>query len=213
MIPQGADSTLTSGYKGIVSARIKCEFINRVPLRNKNILMDTIGVTSIQVFLKNEGSDKLFLDPLNISWRPIGKQEVYPVSSTAFTERDVERIYPSDSFDELGWESLIIDLLFSYNDPIPYREYLNRSNYFFSREALLESTIDSNTSVTGSIYFPALPDTPDSGELEIPIVNLDTATRYIIRFKIQKDTKIKEINFHQSPPMRKPLFSLARPDN
>jgi hypothetical protein len=196
MIPQGADSTLTIGYKGIVSARIKCDYINRVPLRNKISVMDTIGVTSIEVFLKNEGSDKLFIDPLNITWTPAGEQIVYPISPAALSEKNVGTRYKDGySMGQSIFALIILGVDLAYDDPIQLKEFETRLKYF-SREALGESTLDSNTSVTGNIYFPSLPDAPDSGELEIPVINLDTATRYIIRFKIQKDTKIKEINFN-----------------
>ena len=40
-----------------------------------------------------------------------------------------------------------------------------------------------------------------SGVLEIPVIDLDTATRYIIRFQLPIDTKTKEIKFtNQTQP-------------
>lgn len=208
MSPQAADSTFTNGYKGLVSARIKHEFVHKVPLKNQFDVMDTVGVAAFEIFLRNEGTDRLYIDPVNISWRPMGQEKTYPISKNALMESYVEIIepFPNDvqenPFDvtELLLDTAI-DLLFSKFDPIQQKEFLLRQKYF-KRKALPESTLNSNTSVTGSIYFPVLSNVPVSGVLEIPVIDLDTATRYIISFQLRIDTKTKEIKFtNQTQPV------------
>ena len=204
---QYGDSTFTNGYKGLVSARIKHEFVHNVPLKNQFGVKDTIGVAAFEIFLRNEGNNRLYIDPLNISWRPLGHEEIYPISSHALNDYHVETIDPipdATQDDPLDGYALLFDivtgLLFSYKDPIQEKEFLLRQKYF-KREALQESTFNSNTSVTGSVYFPVLSNVPVSGVLEIPVIDLDTATRYIIRFQLPVYTKTKEIKFtNQTQP-------------
>lgn len=206
MSPQAGDSTFTNSYKGLVNARIKYEFVHKVPLKNRFDVMDTIGVAAFEIILRNEGSNRLYIDPLNISWRPLGQEEVYPVSPYVLMEDYVEIIYPTSYTDYYNdplldiVTDMITDMLQAYPDPMQQKEFLLRQKYF-KREALSESTLNSNTSVKGSVYFPVSQSAVVSGVLEIPVIDLDTDTRYIIRFQLPIDTKTKEIKFtNQTQP-------------
>jgi len=208
MSPQDVDSTFTSGYMGKVSARIKHEFVHKLPQSNKYKVIDTIGVDAFDVFLINEGQNRLYVDPVNISWIPIAQKEVYPISRGALSGFYVDWkdyvlwIPPTEDEPEIHDEidlvfHIVGNFLFNSPDPIQMKrkaEYLLRRTYF-NREVLPESILNSHTSIAGRIYFPTLRDGPVSGVLEIPVIDLDTATRYIIRFEIPIDSKRKEINF------------------
>ena len=66
---------------------------------------------------------------------------------------------------------------------------------YFGQNLLGENYLVGNSTLSGTLYFPVKKNELLSGELRIPVIDLDTATRYIIRFPITRDPQTMNINF------------------
>lgn len=187
------DDAITSAYNGIVTAKIQSDLVFSVPSFKSSYKFGKgrIGVIAPRLFLKNEGNNSLYLDPLNISWLPSKGQEISPISPAPLTNTLAPGSYVDYDLDWTAILSLAINIATAFENE--KKEDLYQT--YFGQNLLGEYTLIENSSITGILYFPVKKNEILSGELRIPVIDLDTATRYIIRFPITRDPQTMNINF------------------
>ncbi len=187
------DDAITSAYNGIVTAKIQGELVFSVPAfkGSHQFGKDRIGVIAPSIFLKNEGNNRLYLDPLNVSWLPSTGREIFPISQAPLTNSIAPGSYMDYDFDWTALLSLAVNIATEIeNDK---KEDLYQT--YFGQNLLGENYLVGNSTLSGTLYFPVKKNEILSGELRIPVIDLDTATRYIIRFPITRDPQTMNINF------------------
>jgi hypothetical protein len=187
------DDAITSAYNGIVTAKIQSDLVFSVPSfpSSHKFGKGRIGVIAPRLFLKNEGNNTLYLDPLNISWLPVTGREISPISPAPLTNSLAPKAELDYDFDWTALLSLAINIAIENENE--KKEVLYRT--YFGQNLLGENYIAGNSTLTGTLYFPVKKNEILSGELRIPVIDLDTATRYIIRFPITRDPQTMNINF------------------
>jgi len=146
-----------------------------------------VGVSAIELLVKNEGHHMLFLDPLNIVWAPSGEQEVLPLPasliSSALTTR-YARIGPISTGVGLAALPALFASLVNASADAAERKEITSNLKVYSREELHEVMLQRAESVAGLVYFPAGLNDAVSGELRVPVIDVDTAIRYVVRFPV-----------------------------
>ena len=146
------DDAITSAYNGIVTAKIQSDLVFSVPSfpGSHKFGKGRIGVIAPRLFLKNEGSNRLYLDPLNISWLPSTGQEISPISPAPLANSLAPEAEVDYDFDLTAILSLAINIAIEIaNDK---KEDLYQT--YFGQNLLGEYTLVENSSITGTLYFP-----------------------------------------------------------
>ena len=106
------DDAITSAYNGIVTAKIQSDLVFSVPSfpGSHKFGKGRIGVIAPRLFLKNEGSNRLYLDPLNISWLPSTGGEISPISPAPLANSLAPEAEVDYDFDWTALLSLAINI-------------------------------------------------------------------------------------------------------
>jgi len=146
--------------------------------------MKVPGISGVRVFIRNEGQSPIQFDPMDFVFTGIDDQRIDPVPSSFVATELTPRFTPLTSGGGLG---AIIDVIFLIVQEASNAEKRNelpaRMNSVQAKE-LQTTVVRVGASAEGLVFLPLSP-VGLVGELKVPVVNLDTNTRYLVTIPLK----------------------------
>ena len=142
------------------------------------------GLSGVRVFIRNEGHSPIQFDPMDFVFTGIDDQRIDPVPSSFIAAELTPRFSPLSVGGGLG---AIFEWIFfiakEASDAAKREELPARLNSVATKE-LQAMVLREGASVEGLVFLPLSP-VGLVGELKVPVVNLDTNTRYLVTIPLK----------------------------
>ncbi len=146
--------------------------------------MKVPGISGVRVFVRNEGQSPIQFDPMDFVFTGIDDQRIHPVPSSFVATELTPRFSPLRTVGGLG---AIFDWIFfiakEASDAEKRNELPARMNSVQAKE-LQATVVRVGASAEGLVFLPLSP-VGLVGELKVPVVNLDTNTRYLVTIPLK----------------------------
>jgi hypothetical protein len=142
------------------------------------------GVSGVRVFIRNEGRSSIRFDPMDFVFTRIDDQPFDPVPSSFIATELTPRFSPLSAGGGLGaifaW---IFFIAKEVSDASTRNELPARLSSVATKE--LQATVLSGGDSTEGLVFLPLSPVGLVGALKVPVVNLDTNTRYLVTIPLK----------------------------
>ena len=154
--------------------------------------MKNSGLTGVKVSLTNEGGGLIVFDPTDFWFVTTDNQRIDPVPASfiaaLLTTRYVRLPGLGFSSGPYAIANLLIGLVNATEDNAERKDLQNHINGLMNRE-LHEEMLNNGASTEGLIFLQLPSSGILSGELKVPIINIDTSTRYIVTVPLNETTE------------------------
>lgn len=185
-VPEFGANAQEGIYDGIVTARAKF-YVLTVKGADEGKELGPTGLFGVRVLLRNIGNGRIEFDPSDFAFYAAGGQKLdptpgsYVASALATRYGRLSPVAPGVGLAALP--NLIIGLANAAADTAERKE-IETQLHTWRREELHETLLSKGTEVEGLVFFPSSSSGLVSGELQMPVVELETATRYIVRIPL-----------------------------
>lgn len=175
-------------YKGVVTVSVKLNADPGTQASGSDSALARVGISAVEVLVKNEGQNHLLLDPSNMVWAPAGRQEIFPVPvsliAAALTTR-YGRIGPvATGVGPAALPALFTSLANAAAIAAERKEIASNLEVY-GRKELHETVLQRAETVAGLAYFPAEINGSGGGELRVPVIDVDSAVRYVVHLPVK----------------------------
>lgn len=169
-------------YEGVVAvaAGIERPLIVPTPGEEQTPSGKLVG---IRIRIANEGHRRLFIDPSDIVFTTSARAEITPMPgeavAAAITPRH-GRLHPiAPGFRISALTNLVIGLMNAAANSAEQKSLQANLERWRGKE-LQAAVLNAGSAVEGIAFFPLPAATGQSGNLKVPVIDLDTSTRYIV---------------------------------
>lgn len=170
-------------YDGVVSVAAELGSVE-TKKSSQDSGMKVPGISGVRVFVRNEGQSPIQFDPMDFVFTGIDDQRIHPVPSSFVATELTPRFSPLRTVGGLG---AIFDWIFfiakEASDAEKRNELPARMNSVRAKE-LQATVVRVGASAEGLVFLPLSP-VGLVGELKVPVVNLDTNTRYLVTIPLK----------------------------
>lgn len=175
-------------YEGVVAVRAKTLLEPGYQTATEKISRNKAAIVGIELFIENTGSRQLVLHPSNISLELEHEQEINSVPASfvasAITTHYVMIGPVAPGTGLAAIPSLIVSLINAASSEAERRELKSNLEKYRNQE-LHDAVLREAESIRGLVFFRVMPAKSVSGELKVPVIETESATRYLIRIPIK----------------------------
>jgi hypothetical protein len=146
--------------------------------------MKVPGVSGVRVFIRNEGQSPIQFDPMDFVFTGIDDQRIDPVPSSFVATELTPRFSPLTGGGGLGAIVNVIFLIVQEASNAEKRNELPARMNSVQAKELQATVVRVGASAKGLVFLPLSP-VGLVGELKVPVVNLDTNTRYLVTIPLK----------------------------
>jgi len=170
-------------YDGVVSVAAELGSVE-TKKSSQDSGMKVPGISGVLVFIRNEGQSPIQFNPMDFVFTGIDDQRIDPVPSSFVATELTPRFSPLRTVGGLG---AIFEWIFfiakEASDAEKRNELPARMNSVQAKE-LQATVVRVGASAEGLVFLPLSP-VGLVGELKVPVVNLNTNTRYLVTIPLK----------------------------
>ena len=177
-------------YEGVVSARARVNIEADPVVEKAQAKLKEKGLVAVSLYLKNEGYHRLRVRRSNVSLANLESTALGPMPCSFFAAAGTPyNVRLPQVIGGTGYAA-IPQLLFSLmNVAVTYQEERESANYLaiFKKYEFADALLKEGDMAKGVLFFaftPGEPSTPDLC-LFVPVVDLDSATRYVLKVPVE----------------------------
>ena len=189
---QSAESTesMWVGYAGIISARAGLNIDADPEVDKAQAKLKEKGLVAVYLCLKNEGTHVLRVRRSNVSLAQLGGEALGPMPCSFFAAAGTSSHVRLPSVAGGTGYAAIPQLVFSLANFAIINVEERESAYYsvtFKKYAFADTVLKEGETVKGALFFSFAPGVSYTTNLIliVPVVDLDSATRYILRVPVE----------------------------